>query len=63
MPQGVDQKNRGRRYPTYEKKLPVGIVQYQLMVDTPTFVIARDGSFYQLDRFSSFQLPRLDFRV
>ena len=63
MPQGVDQKNRGRRYPTYEKELPVGIVQYQLMVDTPTFVIARDGSFYQLDRFSSFQLPRLDFRV
>jgi len=63
MPKGVEQKNRGHRTHTNKKKLPMGIVQYQLMVDTPTFIIATDGSFYQLDRFSSLQLQRLDFRV
>ena len=63
MLKGVDQKISGHRSHTNEKTLHMGIVQYQLMVDTPTFIVARDGSFYQLDRFSSFQLPRLDFRV
>jgi hypothetical protein len=63
MSEGVDQKNRGHRTHTNKKKLLAGIVQYQLMVDTPTFIIARDGSFYQLDRFSSLQSKRLDCRV
>ena len=63
MPKGINQKNRCHRSRNNAKKLSMGIVQYQLMVDTPTFIIARDGSFFQLDRFSSLQLKRLDCRV
>ena len=59
----VNGKYRDSRSRTELQQVPAGIVQYQSMIDKPVFIVAIDGSFYQLDKYFSPQLPRLDCRV
>jgi|TARA_B100000787_G_scaffold84110_1_gene61909 hypothetical protein len=63
MSKNVNGKYRDSRCHAEVKRVSAGIEQYQSMIDTPVFIIAIDGSFYQLDKFSSPQLKRLDCRV
>ncbi len=63
MSKNANRKYRDTRRRTELKRVPEGIEQYQSMIDTPVFIITVDGSFYQLDKFSSPQLKRLDCRV
>ncbi len=56
-------KSRDYQFRNGIKHVPAGIEQYQSMEDTPVFIITTDGSFYQLDTFSSPELKRLDCKV
>lgn len=56
-------KSRDYQFRSGIKHVPAGIKQYQSMEDTPVFIITTDGSFYQLDTFSSPELKRLDCKV
>jgi hypothetical protein len=56
-------KSRDYQFRIGIKHVPAGIEQYQSMEDTPVFIITTDGSFYQLDKFSSPELKRLDCKV
>ena len=63
MLKNVVRKSRDYQFRSRTINVPAGIEQYQSMEDTPVFIITTDGSFYQLDTFSSPELKRLDCKV
>jgi hypothetical protein len=63
MLKNVVRKSRDYQFRSRTINVPAVIEQYQSMEDTPVFIITTDGSFYQLDTFSSPELKRLDCKV
>ena len=63
MLKNVVRKSRDYQFRSRTINVPAVIEQYQSMEDTPVFIITTDGSFYQLDKFSSPELKRLDCKV